>query len=680
MTQFGKEKVAATVVLCTALLCLASVGCRGDSKPPGWGDFENDVSVDGGEDSERTFMPESPPDESICEGDWCWVHPTPFGYRIEDLRAVGDTVYGLAYGAYNDRPLPFIWGEDIRLVDIPPQIAGDVVGYPMTIGQDGWLGLTEQGLLFEFGPDGVRAEYQLPERNYFGLEGHSVETFMVGIDEGGGYIRRGGELIQADWLNEYLRNAVIWPGGEVWRFPEADDQTDSRPEWRRSFPAPPRDSRPGPYDYIFPYTVGPNPSGPCASQGIWASFGENRLSRWDESSGTWDDTGTDVPGVVYDMKCRWNGTLAAGTSQGAVQLSTDGTWNQTISDSEVLLTTTAARDKKVYHGGNAGTLVEVSGGDVNYRGERLLPRGALGTFRGFTDLWVSPDESNAMVMHSGGIHRLTPGESDDVTFVNPENPEREVGRLLNGEIWGTDEPLFAFTGSYVFRWNGNRWVESNLSATRDRSFKPIDISGHGPADALVATATDLYHFDGESWRQLTSEGTSIQQIISGADGDISTVMPESGGGYLIGIGSNIYRLQQTADSWKLEMFKRSPCKKLEAMRRMEDGGLWVAGSELCVARSIDDGWSIYEPPEEVSDLEPYQQLPPTPDEPEGSWNFAPSRKSDLPLIGSWAGLLRPAEDGTLRREHPNAVVDLAYLPRASATIMMTHNGILAHYH
>jgi hypothetical protein len=535
-------------------------------------------------------------------------------------------------------------------------------------------------VLYEFGPDGVRDTFQLPEVHPRLIKGHSTSLFMASTFENGVYLRRAGELTQ--WEAESTtRDDRIWPNGDVWRTGSSGQREPPEEDWLRTFPAP-QNPEPNSYDELTANWLGPDPSGRCATLGVFASVEYLDLFKWDESNGTWADVPYEFNRGTSDFACRDDGTLIVSSVQGGLYAYSDGSWRRFKPGVNANLYSTATSNGTVYAGGAGGNLIEASESGVRNRRTQILAGNAFDDSGVFADLWVSPDETVAMAFTLRAIHRWTAEGTQDVS--NGVDLLSALNTLVvehsGYEIWGDKQPEFALTPVHVLRWNGSMWKESPLSAQRDDDeFQPIAIAGQAADDVIVATSRKLYHYAGSSWTHISSQGTQVAETIQGAEVGIGDVMAQADGSYLVAQGANIYIVETNDGSWEIQLFRDTPCERLGTLYRAETGELWVQGASNCFARWNDGDWKRYDTPGALE-----RSLPdaPSPDD----WQYVPRATfvkqpdSNLPLIGGRFGLLRPTQDGDLRLINRFEISDLAYLPEANITVAVDSRGILAKYH
>ena len=160
-------------------------------------------------------------------------------------------------------------------------------------------------------------------------------------------------------MHRFIADVRIWPDGDVWSIVESDEAGTRSEDWERTFPAP----IDGSSDVETPLNVleiGPDPSGPCASLGIWASVNGGGLRKWDESDQSWIDvTSPDKPQLT-DFTCREDGTLLASSVKGGLYTNADGSWERFRPEVDASLQSTTILNGTVYAGGSRGTLFEAS--------------------------------------------------------------------------------------------------------------------------------------------------------------------------------------------------------------------------------------------------------------------------------------------------------------------------------
>jgi hypothetical protein len=490
-------------------------------------------------------------------------------------------------------------------------------------------------------------------------------------------------------MESFINDDPIWPNGDVWRVVNSDEDEPPERDWLRAFPAP-KDQQ---QDFTFelsPDWIGPNPSGPCAERGVWASIPERGLLRWDDSSSAWKYGPTHIKPGLTDYTCRDDGTLIVSSIQGGLYANSDGSWQRVRPDVDASFMSTTTTDGAIYAGGAGGTMVEISSSGVRHRGSDILGPELFEQSNVPWSIWVSPDETTAMVVTQNGVHEWT--------AEGTENVSSDVGRSSGGRppfgpptryaIWGENEPKFAIKNNRVLRWTGESWKESPLTAgSDDRQVHLVAIGGQGPQDVLLATSRALFHYDGSSWSDISPDGTQVHEVIEEASEGaedyeliVGDVMARAEGGYSVTVGPDIYTLEETDGSWSLKRSRTTPCKKAGTLYRTDDSDLWVYGSIQCIVRSTGEGWETFDVP---SSIQPYWPDFVDPSEDvvyNAAASFVEQPDSDLPLVGTGHGLLKPTSDGNVEVLNRNGITGLAYLPDAEITVATTYRGILAKYH
>ena len=689
MPQFGYRYVATSVALCAALLSFALVGCPSDNRPDDWGDFNSDAGADvtdaadvsdvadasdtrdmGDEPRSSSFLPDQQPEDTYCNGGWCWVHPRPFPYNVRELGAVGEQVYGLVKTESFSEQIPIVWGDDIELGPIFRPVYGEGSVVDTAVGQDGWLALTANGTLFEFNTETILDQYELPPGEYASLEGESASLFIAGTKDGGGYIRRGGELVEDPNLPADLRGIRMWPNGKVWQVQASAPQNPPQPDRRRWFELPESKGTPG--GPAHGATIGPDPASPCADLGIWTTLQDGELYRWQEQSASWGMVGFPEAPIMTDFAYRADGELFASAFRGGLRRYAEGAWSPVAENIESTLVSAMSLNNTVYAAGSEGAMFEYNGSELRRRGGRLLPEGVPDSSSGFAEFWVSQDEEVAMFIDGGSIHWLdenlarevTPGGAVPLGFDGPRD----------NEIWGIENPVFARSGPVLLEWTGLRWEESSLTADAVRELELVDLSGVAADDVWLAADRDLYHFDGDGWSKVSSPGSPVAQTIDNKDADITHLAMASDSRGYVAIGSEVFELTRVNGSWALQSFKDSPCDRISTLYLSDSDALWAAGTQACVIRSTESGWDVYEPTFNTGPApQPGEELPLM------HWDFFEAPGSELPMVATIFGLLQPTEEGRLEEAGSSNLVGATYLTDAEIMVVVRPSGILARY-
>jgi hypothetical protein len=273
-------------------------------------------------------------------------------------------------GSY-EATAPYVWGDGFDVQRFPSEVLDPGSPVDTAVGNNGWLALTADGVVYEFNENGVIAEFELPDGEYDALEGHSAAMFMVISVDGGGYIRRVGNLEQADALGRGLKWTKMWPNGDVWQVRHGGAPRGPDSPNRRWFPVPDAATAPGP---TYPdATLAPDPASACAGQGIWGAFGSVALHRWDQQDEAWKVVDLPDQAEISDLTCREGGTLFATSTRGKLFARQDGTWNAVADTGRSRLLAATSRGNTVYAAGEKGAMFEFSDAGLERRGGGLLP-------------------------------------------------------------------------------------------------------------------------------------------------------------------------------------------------------------------------------------------------------------------------------------------------------------------
>jgi hypothetical protein len=684
-----KPSQHATVAVGAALLTFALTDCPNESGPSEWDDFRNDAGADatdtsdasdvsdtsdardmGEEPRSSSFLPDQQPEDAYCSEGWCWVHPRPFPYSVRELGAVGQDVYGLVKTESFSEQIPFVWGDGFELGPIFRPVYGDGSVVDSSVGQNGWLALTADGTVFEFNTTTIVDRYELPPGEYTSLEGESASLFIAGTKDGGGYIRRGGDLFEDSNLPAGLRGIRMWPNGEVWQVQESAPQNPPQPDRRRWFELPESKGTPG--GPAHGATIGPDPASKCADLGIWTTLQDGKLYRWEEQSATWSLIAFPEAPIMTDFTCRGDGELFAAAFRGGLRQYNGGSWDPVAENIESTLVSTITLNNTVYAAGSDGAMFEYNGSELRRRGGRLLPEGVPDSSRGFAEFWVSQDEDVAMFIDGDGIYWYDGNLPRDVTPGGPV-PLGFAGSRDN-EIWGIENPVFARSGPVLLEWTGLQWEESPLTADAVREIELVDLSGVAEDDVWLAAARDLFHFDGDDWNHVSSVESQVAQTIKNEDADITNLAMASDSRGYVAMGSEVFELTRSEGSWALQSFKDSPCDRISTLYLSDSDALWAAGTQACVIRSTESGWDVYEPTFNTGPAPPPgEELPPM------HWDFFEYPGSELPMVATIFGLLQPTEDGRLEDAGYSNLVGATYLSDAEIMVAVMPSGILARY-
>ncbi len=508
------------------------------------------------------------------------------------------------------------------------------------------------------------------------MQGNSLSEFAVGKNDGGGIIRRGNVSVQDESLPVRLAALKLWPSGMIWQATENPPSDPTAPNQRRWFSLEgiQQSSTIGTSVTKF----APAPSSECSDVGPWVTVprvdSPSALHRWDAESEEWTHAfGRDG---VRAFECIGDGRLLFLTRQGEGRL-TDGEQASVLFSSPTHQFTAATRIQGRLHiGGLRGSLLTYQDDQLTTVTEGLriplLPRDGLG-LGGLADLWVSEDESTAMVIESNNLHRLTSEEPSpfDRKVVNSNGWLREAA---SSEVWGIDEPRFALSPEELFTRDRWGWERSEYFEALDE-FEGVDIAGRSEDAVWLAAEEDLYRYDGETWQRLSGPDTSLRSAIDSRDLTLTRLLVEDSDDTHVAAESRIYELTQDGTEWELMNERTAPCNRVSAMHRGQDGNLWVAGDDTCVARYDGQTWQVFEPTFEWGI--PTASVP---SDPLTSWEFVRQPGAERPLVVSRPGILQPTADGDLERSYAGNMVDAVYLEYLDVSLVLHDRGILAKYY
>ena len=681
MRQFGKERdVMTVVVLCSALLCAGLFGCQDDTSPPGWGDFNSDAGDTG--DTEitvrETFVPKERPSNSVCVNDWCWVHPRPVAHSVRELEPVADKLYGVVEldGARGLERL--VWDDGIRILrNSLSEVSGEL--RDLTLAKDGWLALSDGGTLYLLGTEGIRDQFELPGREFTRVQGNSLSEFVLGTNDGGGLIRRGGDPVQDETLPANLKATKMWPNGEIWQMSTSAPVDPPKPDLRRWFP------RPEPFSddtsYLPRVVFGPSPASQCADRGPWTSVPFSQRAplpfQWDSNAEEWKEP-SPKPWGLMDFGCLSSTELLAANYNGYGYVYRGDRWERTfgLTLNGYRFSELAVSEGRIYIGGPRGSLATRFDGETDLITEGFqvpfAPESGL-RIEDYADLWVADNGAHALLVETGNTHRLTSG--DDSPF---EWSGISTGRFTpaaTSEVWGRQEPRFAISEHALHERIDGNWKTTELPDPQPESFDPVDLAGKREDGVWFGTKQDLYRYDGESWNRLSGPGSALRRTIDERDLTLTRLLFEESGDLHIAAKSKVFRLTKREGGWMLGDERTAPCNRVSAMHRGGDGSLWVAGDDTCVAEYDDQSWQVYEPTFQwgISTA----SVPPNP---LTSWEFLQQPDSPRPLVVSRPGILRPTADGKLERSYTGNMVDAVYLDSFGITLVLHDDGILAKYH
>ncbi len=643
-----------------SLLCSMALACNQDSPK-----FETWAPV----------LPDEPADKERCiGGEWCWVHPSPSPYTIRNLKTSSDAVYGVGRSQYSEpwQPVVLESPESVRLVQIPIESlrrvdTSELLNNPDRIAdlrstKQGWLAVNRAHGVYEFSPNGDVDSLSLPAfaDRWYGISGVSLETFMVWGRYGtSALVYRDGDITRHFELTEHgddSHEVRMWSDGTIWEVGTQDLQAERFTEgmWR-GFPSPGDSSgRVG----VF----GPGPDSACADQGLWVAGG-TYLSRWNASMEQWESVEYDGS-IVTSIGCDHRGNVALTDSDGRLHRRNEDGWNSTKVDDRPLRGVAplgSGEEGETWITGEDGMLAKLSAGelDVLTNGFRL-PADAgdqPDTLGEFNDVWMSDDGSRGVFLHDTGFYH---GSGDRWRSV-PNELHRIGGWELEDEIWGVQKPRFAISSGQLFRWTGSQWVKSELGTFEltDRR-GPKDLAGTSPEAVWLVRRHGIERYNGDSWSNVVQN----DQLY------LSEMLIEPDGEHIVAGSGTLYKIKSAVGGWNLQETGYHPCGRVDDLYWSDDGSLYVAGKEGCIARRTDGSWTVYR-----IDNEDAVTGPDT-----GSKHIFKQPGEDIPLIATEVGVLEPQDDGTLRTVIGGRMTGAAFLQERNVTIVLNQHGAMANYH
>jgi hypothetical protein len=679
--------------------------CPSDSGAQPWDDFEptdagvdlRDADRDGGETDVRdaadaadtsdaldttdsgpdgtsegrdiVVFPEQPAQSAQCNADdWCWIHPSPFPYRIEELQRDGDRLLGVARTELRGDFQLFTWdGQTMDLVDLGGVDASALED--ITPADGGWLSVSSagEGEAYWHGLDGTSQRVFTDGRSlgYDRITGNSPDEFILSGVGGAGLLMHQGDSKHFMDLPGTGR-PVMWPNNEVWNVDEQPGEVSQTPlsiEWH-SLPVTDELQR------NSPDALGPSPTSDCAGR-IIGHFGSQGFVEWPDR---------DTPPMNISVKPYSANDIACGWNDEVMVLGYDGRYMQGISDGAQWnrfpsgrLYAAATLGETTYAGGEFGAFYGLSddGVDAIHRGFR--PRGDYFGQPQYSSLWVNRTETKAVLTHGS---RTSFGNAQGWQQV-PARESEGVGsafRFETTEIWGIDQPEFAISADQIYRWehdpaDGPRWVDAGLEHPESPYYEEfVDISGRSRNEVWVATYASLFRYDGEGWREVSPD------VVEAQTNDIGAIRFDADGDLLVADSDHIYELTVSDEGWSPTAISESPCEKPSAIDRDNDGALLVAGRGLCVARRSNGTWSTFSLPDSVT--------APTDStiELERAWEFVRQPGTRPMMVATSLGLFELQKDGTLKREFVGNTLEAEYLPMSKAVWVLTTQGVLGRYY
>ena len=128
-------------------------------------------------------------------------------------------------------------------------------------------------------------------------------------------------------------------------------------------------------------------------------------------------------------------------------------------------------------------------------------------------------------------------------------------------------------------------------------------------------------------------------------------------------GKAVRRLRQDGGEWSFDARYEPPCPEPVDVHGTEDGDLYVAGGNLCVARLTEGNWTTYDSPQGPNVRQ-----------------FVERPGEGPPLLITSAGILKLTQDESVESQFVADAVDAAYLPKHEAVWVLTTQGVVAKYY
>ncbi len=623
-------------------------------------------------------LPDAPPEASTrIAGDWHWIHPYPSPYLLEELRPTEGGTLAVGRLTLRDGPNQRDFYQPVALRDTyavtpisldgtdgrvdPGDRPGRLIDLKPT--DDGWLGLTYRGV-YHVNLEGEVESRSLPATTITPtrISGRSINTFAA-FDHllEGGFVYRDGQGTRyaqlGDEANRYSRALRMWPSGTIWEVAGEDASPDRwmNDDWR-GFPL----LSDGVENRIF--DIGPGPNSGCPELGIWA-VGPTGAFQWDADAGRWSKSGYDGPRPV-SIGCDHRGNPIVTDRDGGFSRRIDGSWRRIQLDDRPIHAAAPARierPRKTYVTGEAGMIAELSDGEVRtitggFRLSRKRETNSSSSRGSYTDVWMNAGGSKGVLLHEYGIYH---GFGNRWTS-QPYDVLRTGYDRQWDEVWGKGSPKFAILDTELRRWDGSRWVTTELGTFDRAQDGARDLAGTSNSDVWLATHDALYRNTGGSWSKIMQDRTFL----------FSALLVQEEAPILVAEGGAIYSVVRAEGEWTLTDRTVPPCDVIESMHREEDGTLWAAGRPNCIAKRQDGEWMQY-PFELVADPDRRNN---------GSKGFVPQPGDRPPLIYTEGGVVEPKPDGSLRTVMVGQFTGGHYLPDADVSILLNPYGVLAKYY
>jgi hypothetical protein len=376
---------------------------------------------------------------------------------------------------------------------------------------------------------------------------------------------------------------------------------------------------------------------------------------WTEERGSWWENHK-LRVVMRDFGCSGDQQVTA--------VSEDGRFHRRVGEqeweseqvSETGLHSMLRKDGTTYIAGESGALFTRSDGETRQVSKLFGPLNDDSPedieLQRVTDIWVSPDGTDAVLLDQERLYRKTQEDWEHVPVGSPAQPSQGVE-----QIWGLNSPQLMTRSGAVYRWKGAVWeakAENFLSPKQP----VVDIDGHSTSKMWVAESRGLAHYDGQSWADLATPASTLQSELRARDADISDIDAAADGTLLLAVGGDVLRLSGSAEEVQLEKIADSPCGAVERDFQTGEGTLLLGTESGCLAWRTDGSWQTQDiSPRRVREFEPHPSGP-------------------SPLVVTQTGLLKRQEDGSFAEAFRGATVAASAVPGLNAVVLAHRNGLL----
>ncbi|GEM_PF-1394880 len=625
-----------------------------------------------GAGNEAPVFAEQPASNAFCNAyDWCWVHPSPFPYRVNDLQAVGERVFGVTFARQVGGRAGVIWkGESMELVRL--DVPDDAELQDITTSKDGWLAITPEGTVFDIGPDGLRESLTVEEDELRSIFGNSIDNFVVRAPEERGVVMRDGKTTVLDNLPGDSSSLMMGEDGRVWGLTDENSvQTAFDGDWRL-FPRPQVEGSDADLS-----AFGPSPGRSCTPDSPWLADSNDAIFRWNNTSSEWVNTGGE-DNRVQGFGCDTDGNVIAVDRIGRMGTFADGEWSYTQVTQRELNDSAIAGSTLHLAGIEANHAIIRNGRTTRLASGFFVPAEEV-YFSGYelsADIWVDAQEQQVALMYTSGVYLGSEPEGWDKMWGPPyaedggDRGELDISQTRGAsEVWGLDEPKFALTQEHVLEWVGSAWIDITTSEVEAFGiFETTDIVGSSEDDVWILLDYQVFHYDGESWTHLTESGTQLRETLRG--NRPSSIHISADGQVLLARDGSFEQLQQGNTGWELVEVQSTPCEDDILNRyRDEDGTLWVAGRASCAASLTDGEWTNYTFPLDPDTI--------TYTDRSRTWVEQPG--DGPPLLVAYHGIYEPQPDGTMEVQFRGQMMDAVYIESSNATYAVHQDGVLAKF-